>query len=154
MRKDLLDRVRSLAAMPGVVEKLCENLLVDVQSQQASAPRVWRPPTDVFECDRDYVIRVAVSGLQRDPDGELVGVEVLVKDDTVIVRGDRPDVCPHTKRAYYQMEIHYGRFERCVRFTSAFDHDNIHAEYRDGFLEVVVPKAPQIRGKPHHIQVR
>ena len=154
MRKDLLDRVRSLATMPGVVEKLCENLLVDVHGQHSIEPHVWRPPTDVFECDSVYVIRVAVSGLQRDADGELLGVEVLVKNDTVVVRGNRPDGCTHTKRAFFQMEIHYGRFERYIRFTAPFDRDNIRAEYRDGFLEVVVPKAPQIRGKPRRIQVR
>jgi len=151
--KELMDRVRSLSAMAGAVDKLCEHVLIDSHGFGVHVPHLRHPPTDVFECDRVYVIKVDVSGLRRDPDGNVQEAEVLVEGDTVIIRGHRADRSRHTKRAFFQMEINYGRFERRVRFTAPFDRDGIRAEYHDGFLEVVVPKAPR-KGGTRQIRVQ
>lgn len=147
-------RDRPSSAMVGAVDRLCESLLGDTPGLGSPKPHHWHPPTDVFECDRVYVIRVAVSGLRHEVDGAIQDATVVVEDDTVVIRGNRIDSCRHTKRAFFQMEINYGPFERRVRFTTPFDRDNIHAEYRDGFLEIVIPKAPRTKGKTTHIQVR
>jgi len=117
------------------------------------AARAWRPPTDVFECDQAYVIRAAISGLKKDEKGELQDTEVLVEKDSVVIRGSRSERCPHTKRVFYQMEIHYGPFECRVRISAPFDRDGIRAEYRDGFLEVIVPKAAPPEPGARHIEV-
>jgi len=152
--KDLLDRIRSLCAMPGAVDRLCENMLLETHGLGAPGAAQWRPPTDVFECDEVYVIKMAVSGLRHGPDGLVQDAEVIVEDDTLVIRGSRVDHCAHTKRAFFQMELNYGRFERRVRITSPFDRDRIEARYADGFLEVLVPKAVRRTGKPRRIQVR
>ena len=94
----------------------------------------WRPPTDVFECENAIVIKVEVSGLRADE------AEVIVQKNLLVIRGVREDCSPHCKRAVHQMEIRYGRFERRVLIEVPFDRDGITYQYRDGFLEVVVPK--------------
>ena len=146
--------MRSLSAMAGAVNKLCEDLLIGSHAPGVRVGQLWHPPTDVFECDKVYVIKMAVSGLSRAADGKVQGAEVWVEDDTVIVRGNRADLCPHTKRAFFQMEIHYGCFERRVRINAPFDRERIRAEYRDGFLEVIVPKAQRARSGTRRIEVR
>ena len=154
MSKDTLGGIRTFSAMAGAMDRLCEDMLIDSHGLGAHGPHHWHPPTDVFECDHVFVIKLAVSGLKTGPSGAIEGAEVLVEGDTVIIRGERNDHCHHTKRAFFQMEIHYGRFERRVRFTSPFDRDKIGASYRDGFLEVIVPKAQRVRGKPHRIEIQ
>lgn len=112
----------------------------DVRVGLPQTPEVWRPPTDVFECDEAYVIKVAVSGLRRGPAGEIENAEVIVEGNTVVIRGHVEDCCTPRKCSYYQMEISYGRFECRVEIDAPFDASAIGAEYRDGFLSVTLPK--------------
>ena len=154
MGTDYPKRDRPSSAMAGAMGKLCEDLLGETPGLGVQSPHRWHPPTDVFECDRVFVIRLAVSGLRHAADGSVQDAEVVVEGDTVIIRGNRSDRSSHTKRAFFQMEINYGPFERRVRFATPFDHENIQAKYHDGFLEIVIPKAPRAKGKTTHIPVR
>jgi len=115
---------------------------------------VWEPPTDVYECEDLYAIKVAISGLKKSASGDLEDAEVLVEDDTIVVRGHRRDYCPLKKYAIHQMEIHYGPFEVRVRIYAPFDRDRVTATYSDGFLEVLVPKAARTLPGRHRIAIR
>jgi len=150
---DMQKSMHSLSAMAGTVGKLCEDLLVSSQTSGSQLGNVWQPATDVFECDKVYVIKMAISGLVREEDGKVQGAEVLVDDNVIVIRGKRLDTCPHEKRAYYQMEIHYGAFERTVRIEAPFEREKIRAEYHDGFLEVIIPKAASASKGTQHIEV-
>ena len=124
-----------------------EACLDDLFGDRSASPGGgWRPPTDVYECEDTIVIKVEVSGLRADE------AEVVVQKNLVVVRGERQDYSPHRKRAFHQMEIRYGKFERRVLIDVPFDGDAITYKYRDGFLEVVIPKksAPQ----PRKVQMR
>jgi HSP20 family protein len=68
-----------------------------------------------------------------------------VEGNLVVFRGRRSDDCPHTKCNYHQMEIQYGPFEVAVAIPASFDCEAVTTKYRDGFLEIVVPKARRAR---------
>lgn len=101
---------------------------------------VWSPPTDVYETDNDYVVRVEIAGMNED------GFDISVEDKFLTISGNRPDV--PERRAYQQMEIRFGKFETVVGLPGPIDLDASHAEYKEGFLTVTLPKA-----KPNHIQI-
>jgi HSP20 family protein len=121
--------------------RMYEELPMGRKIMLSSLNGVWRPPTDVFESDDAYVIRVEISGLRQTAAGEIENAELLVEGDLVVLRGERSDDCPHAKCNYYQMEIQYGRFEVAVPIPVPFDRGAVTTKYRHGFLEVVVPKA-------------
>jgi HSP20 family protein len=93
----------------------------------------WSPPTDVYETDEDYVVKVEIAGM-RDED-----FEVAFENGILVIRGNRPDL--HQRRAYHQMEIRFGRFELTVEIPIRVDIERAKAEYKDGFLVVTLPKA-------------
>ena len=148
----MADRWRSLSIM--AINKVFEDLEMDAGGTGAQPAHSWRPPTDVFECARVYVIVMEISGLTSAPDGKLLDAEVAVEGDTMIIRGERRERCAHAKNTFHQMEVNYGPFERRVRFHAPFDADGIEAKYRDGFLEVVVPKAAKARRDAQRVEVR
>jgi len=152
MGEELRRRLRSVAGFG--MQSFYEELPLGPHIMVSHPARVWCPPTDVFECDRSFVIKIALSGLQRAPDGKLQDMEVFVKEDTIIVRGERKDHCSHNRCRYFQMEIYYGPFECRVRFGSPFDSEAIEASYSDGFLEIIVPKASPESRKARQIKVR
>ena len=94
---------------------------------------IWSPPTDVFETEENYVIKVEIAGM-RDED-----FDVAFENNLLMISGYRSDL--NERRAYRQMEIRFGRFELAVEVTVTVDIEKATAEYKDGFLTIMLPKA-------------
>lgn len=94
---------------------------------------IWSPPTDVYETQENYVIKVEISGM-RDED-----FEVAFEDNILTISGHRSDF--NERRAYHQMEIRFGRFEIAVGIPVTVNMEKAAAEYKDGFLTIVLPKS-------------
>ncbi len=95
-------------------------------------PTVWSPPTDVYETDNEYVVRVEVAGMRE------ADFEVTLEDGHLFINGIRPDVLE--RRAYHQMEIRFGKFFTAISIPGPVDLEKSEAEYKNGFLTVVLPK--------------
>jgi len=94
---------------------------------------VWTPPTDVYETDEHFIVRVEVAGM-RDED-----FEVAIENNTLLISGHRPD--SGERRAYHQMEIRFGKFEIAIDIPVTINLEHATAEYKDGFLMIQLPKA-------------
>jgi HSP20 family protein len=103
-------------------------------------PRVWHPPTDVYETDAHVTVKIEIAGVDED---ELV---VRLHGRDLAVRGCRDD--PGNKLAYQQMEISYGEFGSYVRLPCDVDEANARAHYDAGFLCIELPKARGERKVP------
>ncbi len=120
-----------------IFRQFFEHLQADRRSQRGGRRDVWRPPTDVYETDSDVVIKVSLPGVRTDQ----IGIEC--NGEVVTVYGVRESTDRGAVRTYHQMEIRNGYFERRVAIHKPFDPREARGEYRDGFLYVFVPKAPQ-----------
>lgn len=96
----------------------------------------WSPPTDLYEHADEYVVSVEIAGM-RESD-----FEVVYANGALVVSGQRPDISE--RRAYHQMEIHFGKFSSAVALPGPVDLDGSQAEYRNGFLVVRLPKAKRV----------
>lgn len=94
--------------------------------------KCWRPPTDVYETDVSIVIKVEVAGMAED--------DFIVQFDgpNLVITGTRRDTA--LKRRYRQMEIFCGDFSTRVALEEIVDRTDVSLSYRDGFLEVILPK--------------
>lgn len=109
------------------------NFRVTTLSRQwATRPHLWRPPTDLFETDKDYVVRVEIGGMQ---DSEL---NIAIEDRELAIYGLRQ--APSEHAAYHQLEVRFGEFLSVVNLPGSVDVDAISADYMDGFLNVRLPK--------------
>ena len=94
---------------------------------------VWAPPTDIYETEENFVVRIEMAGM-RDED-----FEVAVENNMLMISGNRPDL--NERRAYHQMEIRFGKFEVAIEIPVPVVIDRATAEYKDGFLRMQLPKA-------------
>jgi len=99
--------------------------------------RMWEPAIDVYETDAEVVALVELAGVKQDE------IEVIVDGNTLVIRGERKEATPRSKRTYYQMEIQRGVFERGILLPTTVDPDKTKASYEDGLLEIVLPKLRQ-----------
>jgi HSP20 family protein len=100
---------------------------------------LWSPPTDVYETDTEYIVRIEVAGM-RDSD-----FEITFSNGMLLVRGVRADT--PERRGYHQMEIHFGKFSSSIGVPEPIDLDSSAAEYKDGFLIIKLPKARKTEAK-------
>lgn len=95
---------------------------------------VWRPNADVFETATAFVVKVELPGMR---DAE---IEVLLDERSLRIRGRRTEERDARLQYYHQMGINYGPFEVEVFLARPVEHDQVSAEYDDGFLFVELPK--------------
>ena len=124
--------------MPTVIRKSTPTLLearreiLHAVSWQVRST-IWSPPTDGYETEEAYVVRVEIAGMREED------FDVAVENHTLHISDNRPDQLE--RRAYHQMEIRFGKFATAVSLPGPVNVEQSHAEYQDGFLTVVLPKA-------------
>lgn len=123
--------------MPTVIRKTRETLMevrrgvLHAASWQVKSS-VWDPPTDLYETEEAYVVRMEIAGMREE------NFEVSLLNDTLYITGFRHDT--PEKRAVHQMEIRSGKFASMVRLPEPVNVEKSLAEYQDGFLTIILPK--------------
>ena len=123
--------------MPTIIRKSGQTLLetrreiLHAVSWQVRS-HIWSPPTDEYETEDAYIIRVEVAGMREED------FEVFMENNTLLISGVRSDL--PERRAYHQMEIRFGKFFTSVGIPGPVDVESAIAEYKDGFLTVKLPK--------------
>jgi HSP20 family protein len=101
----------------------------------------WSPPTDVYETEVSFIVRVEVAGLKGSD------FQINAEENYLVISGVRDE--PPERRVYHQMEIRFGEFSTAVELPPEVDVTKAEADYRDGFLNVVLPKM-----KPTNIDIK
>ncbi len=95
--------------------------------------RSWNPPTDLFETDTAYIVRVEISGLRE------TDFTVNLDNDLLTISGTRYDLFAR-RSAYHQMEIRFGEFNTAVVIPGLINPAETNAEYEDGLLTITLKK--------------
>jgi HSP20 family protein len=96
----------------------------------------WQPPADVYETEKEIVVRLELAGVSP------AEVQVSVDGEVLRIRGRREPRVDADAQRLHQMEIAFGPFERAIRIGIPFDRERVSARIEDGFLRVTVPKRP------------
>jgi HSP20 family protein len=105
----------------------------------------WYPAVDVLEGKDDYLIRAELPGMKKED------IKVEVKDGTLTLSGERQSEKPAEGVEYRHTERLAAKFWRSFSLPKTVKHDGIDAVYKDGVLEIRVPKAEE--AKPRQIQI-
>ena len=109
--------------------------------------RSWTPPIDVYETRDDLVVAVELPGV-REKD-----IHLSMTGDVLSVRGQRGIAAEAREENYHRIERWSGTFERHVQMPIPVQADKIRASYRDGVLEVRLPKLTEARPREIRIEV-
>ncbi|HEX3577520.1 MAG TPA: Hsp20/alpha crystallin family protein [Thermoanaerobaculia bacterium] len=105
---------------------------------------VWAPPVDVAEEKDKIFVRVEVPGMNQND------LKVSFEDGLLTVSGER-QFERKDDRNYHRIERTYGSFTRTFSLPRTVDANSIAASYRDGILEIEIPKLEE--AKPKQIQI-
>ncbi len=117
------------------INRIVSQILRAKTPPRMSCQLKWAPPVDVYETSTEIVINLEVPGIK------VKELEVGWRDNILCIRGRRRDSHNSGKVNYYQMEIHYGDFEKLVILPASVAGAKCKPFYQDGFLQIVLPKA-------------
>lgn len=143
------DPFRELDRLQNEVNRLFEgyNTTGDrpTEARANGVSRAWAPVVDIAENENEIVLRAELPGMkQEDIDIELTG-------DTLTLRGERKFEDEERRDSFVRVERSYGRFQRVFTLGVPVQNDQVRATYRDGILEVHLPKSEAT--KPRKVQV-
>jgi HSP20 family protein len=105
----------------------------------------WLPAVDVWETESELAVSFDLPGIDEDK------IAVELDDNVLTVTGERERTHEHTNDRFYRYERRFGQFSRSVTLPAGVKEDDIKADYKNGVLEIRVPKPEE--QKPKRIQI-
>ena len=139
------DPFRNMSDMQGEVSRLFDSFLG--RPAAASVPRTWAPVLDVHETKDELVLNFELPGV-TDKD-----VALSITGDLLTLKGERAANRDVKDETVYRVERVYGKFERSVQLPMPVQADKVKATYRDGVLEVKLPKVEEVKPKAIKIDI-
>ncbi|MEW5867566.1 MAG: Hsp20/alpha crystallin family protein [Bacillota bacterium] len=109
--------------------------------------RAWYPSVDMYETENDLIVRADLPGVdQKD-------VEVTVTDNALTIKGESKYEKEIEDKNVYRRERSFGRFARTLPITTKVKPEQARASFKNGVLEVTIPKAEEARGKVYRLDI-
>jgi HSP20 family protein len=107
----------------------------------------WCPVMDVSETDDNVLASIELPGMNKDD------IKVSVHDDVLTVTGEKKQEKTETRKGIDRVERSYGYFKRSVVLPVGVDTSKVKAAFKDGILQVTLPKLESKKPKEIPIQV-
>lgn len=107
----------------------------------ATAPLTFTPAIEVRELDNEFIVTAELPGMTKDE------VDIEYENGLLFLRGEKTETSREEKRNLLVWERQYGNFQRSFMLPNTIDQEKIRAEFRDGVLKIVLPKAENAKGR-------
>lgn len=103
----------------------------------------WTPASDIYETESGYLVAMDVPGIRRET------LEIDIDDNRLRVKGTREIA----QSKQHRMERPRGRFLRTFSVPASVEQGRIGAEYKDGVLQISLPKRTEQKPKKIDIKI-
>lgn len=108
---------------------------------------IQMPSVDVYDEKDQVVVKAELPGLGKDD------IEVNLTDSVLTIKGEKKREEEVKKANYYRSEREYGFFQRSIDLPSEVKSDEVKASFKDGVLEIRLPKTEEAKKKAVRVQV-
>jgi HSP20 family protein len=102
---------------------------------------LWNPAVDLYEKDDHFMIKAELPGVDKKD------IKINLQDRLLTLSGERTYDNEVKEENYYRRERSYGKFQRAFTLPADVDSDKIKAEFKDGVLQIEVPKPEEKKAK-------
>lgn len=106
----------------------------------------WAPAVDVQETEKEYIVKADL------PDVRKEDVKVGIENGVLTLEGERKQEKEENNKKFHRVERVYGKFVRRLALPMEIDAQKVAAEFKDGVLNVKMPKTES--AKPRAIDVK
>lgn len=107
----------------------------------------WSPAADVQETDTEFLIKADLPEVTKED------VKVQVEDGVLTVQGERRREEETNGKRFHKVEREYGKFVRRFALPIEIDATKVQAEFKNGVLNVHLPKTAKAVAKAIDVKV-
>ena len=137
-----LDRITSMRAE---MDRIYYSTFGSSFRSSASLSR-WNPAVNVYQDKDQFIVVAELPGVKKEE------IEISLHDDTLTISGERKR--EGSSEQVLLTERFYGKYQRSLTLPTAVDPDKVKASYRDGLLQVVLPKAEEAKSKQIEVALK
>ncbi len=105
------------------------------------------PSVDIYEEGDNIILKSEMPGMSKED------VEVNLTDDTITISGEKKKEEKVEKKDYYRLERSFGSFKRSFALPAEVQSDKAKASFRDGVLQVTIPKSEEAKKKEKKLKI-
>lgn len=116
-------------------------------SRIRSAAEEISPVVDIFESNGDVVLKAELPGIKKED------IEITLTDGSITISGEKKKESEVKKKDYYKWESSYGSFCRSFALPAEVQGDKVKSTFKDGILEVRLPKSETAKSKEVKVKI-
>lgn len=101
----------------------------------------FSPTVDVSETDKEIKISAELPGLDEKD------IEVSLSNDVLTISGEKKSEHEDKGENYHRIERSYGSFQRSIALPGEVDADQVDAKFKNGVLQITLPKTAPTHSK-------
>jgi len=106
----------------------------------------WSPLVDIIDEKDQIIAKAELPGVNKED------IKVTLNDNTLTIRGERKEEQETKKENYYCCERVHGNYSRTISLPVNIDKEKIKSSFKNGVLEIILPKAKE--SKPKEIDIK
>jgi HSP20 family protein len=142
------DPFRDLISIQDRMNRLFEQTLSRSRAEEGVSATTWTPAVDIYETAETIVMKAELPGVARED------IQIQINENTLMLKGERRFAKDVHEENYLRIERAYGSFHRSFTLPASVQQDKIRALFRDGVLELTLPKAEESKPKRVSIEIR
>ncbi|RKY42885.1 MAG: Hsp20/alpha crystallin family protein [Candidatus Makaraimicrobium thalassicum] len=143
------DPFRDLEAIQNEMNRMFDSSLVRWGGRDSGLLEgAWSPAIDVYDSKDNVMVKADVPGMKKDE------IDVSVHGDTLIIKGEKKQEKETKEKDFVRTERFYGAFNRALRLPATIDAAKVSASYKNGVLELVLPKKEESKPKQLKIDIK
>lgn len=135
------DPFKEMEDMTRVMNKIFNCSIIDWPEDHSNTR--WAPAIDVYDEKDKLVVRAEIPGIDKKD------IEISVENKHLIIKGERKK----EEKNYVRKEMFYGTFQRVIPAPFEIDEKKMRASYKNGVLEVILPKKERSKEKQRKIEI-
>ncbi|VAX29017.1 hypothetical protein MNBD_NITROSPIRAE02-1205 [hydrothermal vent metagenome] len=132
------ETIRDLISIQERVNRLFEDVLVDIEATGEGSSVSWSPRVDIYETEDEFIVNAELPGVKEKD------LDIKVEGNALVIKGYRPHLHGFSSEEpggkYHMVECTYGTFKRSFLLPESVDAGKITAMLKDGILRIVLPK--------------
>jgi HSP20 family protein len=114
---------------------------------QLAAENRWPVALDIIEEKDQYVLRADLPGIKKED------IKISLEDNVLTLQAERKAEAESQDKQIHRIERTYGHYQRVLNLGAKVDAEKIKANYKDGVLELIVPKSQETKPKSIDVHV-
>lgn len=135
--EDMSERLNRVFSRPSLRNSGKENLTV----------ADWMPTVDISETEGEYLIKAELPEVRKED------VKVTVENGVLTLQGERRQEKEEKGKRFHRVERSYGSFVRSFTLPESVEESSVKAEYKDGVLNLHLPKSEKVKPKAIDVKV-